>query len=165
MITCSYCASELIMENNHAYCSFCDITLGPSSEFGMYSEDGKRIEATKSASLITSDHAKLPVAELCKLNAFDLLLCLKEARRERGFSYNLLRTFNSLDEGNEFAEETGREYEYWTRKCWTIENILINRCGYFPEKINDQLVDKFSEKKDKSLSKQMIIRKSKPVNI
>lgn len=32
------------------------------------------------------------------------------------------------------ADETGGEYEYYTRKAWVIENILLERQGFFPEK-------------------------------
>lgn len=163
MITCSYCASELKLNNDAAYCSFCDIELGPNSEYGMYSEDGKRKEKVKQQSLVTSETAKLPIKELYKLNPMDLLLCLKEARKERSFIFSQLRMFNKLAEAEEIAEETGKEYEYWTRKCWTIENILINRFGYFPEKINNELVAAFTARKEKALSKEMVIRQNKSV--
>lgn len=164
MYTCSYCGTEVSVNNEKAYCSFCCIELGPNSKYGMYSVDGKRLERFKQMSLVTSETAKLPIDELYKLNPMDLLLCLKEARKERGFIYNQLRTFNKFEDLGDFAKEIGEEYEFWTRKCWTIENILINRFGYYPEKINSELIDAFSKRKEKSLSKTMVIRKKSTIN-
>lgn len=173
MITCSYCASELtLQENNHTFCDFCSIELGPTSEFGMYSVDGVRLEKLARLEYVTSETAKLSLQELNKLHPLDLVLCLKEARSERGQIYNLMRVFNKADKTvtssdeelqqyQTMANETGGEYEYWTRKCWMIENLLTQRMGYFPDKVNEMGVSTLEAKNQRSLDKAMTISRGK----
>ena len=173
MITCSYCASELtLQENDHTFCGFCNIELGATSEFGMYSIDGVRIEKTQRLEFVTSETARLSIHELNDLHPLDLILCLREARSERGQIYNLMRMFNKADEtvtsNNEelkqyqdMADETGGEYEFWTRKCWMIENLLTQRIGYFPDKVNEMAVAALESKNQRSLEKIMNISRGK----
>lgn len=170
MITCPYCASELNIDiNKDAFCYFCEVELGPNSEFGMYTNDGKRIEKKKRVTFLAAETVKLPLKNLCELHPLDLIMCLKEARSERARVFSLMSIFNKADEDKSpdpkkleeyrlLAEETGNEYEYWTRKCWTIENLLIDRIGYFPEKINKEFLASFITKNEKSLTKPMKIR-------
>ncbi|MEJ9181039.1 hypothetical protein [Bacillus thuringiensis] len=57
------------------------------------------------------------------------------------------------------ADETGGEYEYYTRKAWVIENILLERQGFFPEKITARVLEYIGEKIRKSKKKSMRISK------
>lgn len=162
MVNCSYCGSELEVKNKQADCNFCDITLGPGSEFGMYIENGVRKDVYRKA-VISSDHAKLPLAQLKCLHILDLVLCLKAARKERAEIFSQVRLFNKAEgsEYKEWADESGSQYEYWTRKCWTIENLLIQRIGYFPERINQEYLASLVMKNEKSLAKPLVISKQK----
>ncbi|MED3804417.1 hypothetical protein P4562_21185 [Lysinibacillus xylanilyticus] len=172
MISCPYCATELILDTDrNTHCDFCDIELGPNSEIGMYAVDGKRIEKRKRVTYLAAETVKLPLKQLCELHPLDVIMCLKEARSERANIFSVMRIFNKadgdkipnekkLEEYRLLAEETGNEYEYWTRKCWTIENLLIDRIGYFPEKINKEFLASFIAKNEKSLLKPMKISKA-----
>ncbi|QVY63978.1 hypothetical protein [Cytobacillus gottheilii] len=180
MITCPYCATSLrIMDagpfKDHAECTFCQVLLGPESEHGMYAQNGARMPHIKQKPMITIADAEKPLYELKKLHTIDLILCLKEARLKRADLYNLVRTFNVAVDGlksdsskdsevqqySQVADEQGKEYEYWTRKCWCIENLLIERLGYFPQKINDLLYSKFITNKERSINKAMKISRSR----
>lgn len=184
MITCPYCATEVqIMTGgpfkDHAKCSYCDILLGPDSEHGMYSKDGIRMSHLKRANMITEDDAKLSLTQMKQLHTLDLLLVLKIAREQRAVVYNLMRVFNRATEQAEdnssygqhqenekekwgdMANNTGKEYEYWTRRCWMIENLLFERLGYFPEKVNEELYGKFVHHNARSMKKAMRISKEK----
>lgn len=165
MITCPYCGSELKLKLNQAECGYCEITLGPSSKYGMYAENGKRKQRIPEKIMLSSETARLPLPELEQIHIVDLVLCLKAARAERSQVFDLMSIFNraeDVDEYKGFADETGKEYEYWTRRCWMIENLLINRIGYFPERINQLFLDSLMLKNEKSLNKNMTIRKKRP---
>lgn len=181
MNTCPYCATEVqIMTGgpfqNHAECTFCKILLGPDSEYGMYTKNGQRMPHVKQANLVTDEDLKLSLPEMKQKHTMDLLLILKLAREQRATVYNLMRVFNKASEQvgtnnpseeqceqnwESMANETGKEYEYWTRKCWMIENLLVERLGYFPEKVNEELYGKFVQHNKRSLSKRMKISKRK----
>ncbi|MBG9667189.1 hypothetical protein ABE21_15160, partial [Bacillus thuringiensis] len=57
------------------------------------------------------------------------------------------------------ANETGGDYEYYTRKAWVIENILLERQGFFPEKITARVLQYMEEQIQKSKKKTMKISK------
>jgi hypothetical protein len=167
MITCHYCGNELTLMTTGPYlqnakCNLCNIILGPDSKFGMYSKDGERPTRMR-LHLVTSETAMLPLTELLKLHTADLLIALKAAREARKTQYDLLRTFNkAIKHGSEqyieYANLQGYEYEVWTRACWRIENILLERLGYYPDKITDSLIVKFEER-CKMVNKRMKIAK------
>ncbi|MED5052579.1 hypothetical protein P9850_12200 [Anoxybacillus rupiensis] len=168
MITCPYCASELKAEQENVYCSFCDIVLGPDSEWGMWAEDGTRVPGKKIKGFITADHAEKSVKELVSYHTYDLLVCLRLAREERTKAYDLLKTFNkALDQGGvEFAEDAaaqGKVYEYWTKRCWVLENILMDRMGYFPERITDDILLKMEAHSLRAQQRKMKISRERKV--
>ncbi|MCQ6331374.1 hypothetical protein NPM18_30915, partial [Bacillus cereus] len=59
------------------------------------------------------------------------------------------------------ANETGGEYEYYTRKAWVIENILLERQGFFPEKVTARVLEYMGEQIRKSKKKTMRISKER----
>jgi hypothetical protein len=177
MFTCPYCGTELIIdkESNHAECRYCEIMLGPTSKYGMYAQNGERKQRIREKNIVSSTTAQLPLPELEQLHVVDLVLCLQAARAERAQVYNLMRLFNKAEEIDTMdsqqvqeykglANETGGDYEYWTRRCWMIENLLLDRIGYFPERINQLFLDSLITKNEKSLIKKMVISKQKREN-
>ncbi|GIP46282.1 hypothetical protein J45TS6_47410 [Paenibacillus sp. J45TS6] len=42
-------------------------------------------------------------------------------------------------------DEGAKDYRYWTRKAWIIENISRNRTSYHPIKIMDNLLNSIIE--------------------
>lgn len=172
MCTCSYCGSRLTVIDNHADCAFCGIRLGPTSKYGMYGTNGMRKQRFTEKIIINSETAKLSLTELEKLHVIDLIKVLKEARNQRSQIFNLMRIFNKAgdlkheqeDEYRNLANETGGDYEYWTRRCWMIENLLIDRIGYYPERINNEFMSSLELRNRKSLAKNMTISKNRKYN-
>lgn len=172
MITCSYCGTPTyVMEEgpykDHAHCSFCQVTLGPNSEYGMYAMNGERFQRNRIEN--ESDYEEMlsdPLPVLMEYHTADLLRLLKHAKGVRSSQYNLLRIMNrGAEEGSselgEAADYQGKEYEVWTRYCWRIENILVQRIGYFPKKLTDDFIMKFEERCKNSSRKPMLINKEK----
>lgn len=176
--TCPYCETKITVKEtgvyiNHGFCEFCHVLLGPNSHYGMYNENGLR-GTKKRMKMVVLEEAKKSLPELLTLHTVDLLFLLRLARVERAAQYNLLRIYNKAgDEGIDLKEyqETfkhqGGEYEYWTRNCWRIENIIYDRLGYFPEKITDEFILRYEARVEKlpksmKISKERI--KKKPVH-
>lgn len=171
MITCSYCGSEIyIMDSgpyqNHAQCTFCNIILGPESSWGMYATDNERVPSQQINPFLDITYARKDLKEIDRLQTCDILYLLKMAREERAANYNLLRIFNKAVEVGEKefqtnAAEQGIEYEYWTRRCWMLENLLIKRLGYFPDRIYDAMILKMRERFETAKAKLMKISTTK----
>lgn len=45
------------------------------------------------------------------------------------------------DECKDLAQDQAKDYEYWTRREFVIENILLERQGYFSEKNTDKVLE------------------------
>lgn len=171
MVTCPYCANEInVMETGpwkeHAQCVFCEIILGPESEWGMYTTEHQRVPGQMLNEMLDLNYAKKSLYEIKQLHSCDLLLLLKLAREERSSVYNLLRVFNkAVEHGTKEFEENaiaqGGDYEYWTRRCWMLENLLITRFGYFPKQITNELILSMREKFLEAQKKPMKISKQK----
>ncbi|MEH7460108.1 hypothetical protein V7183_23780 [Bacillus sp. JJ1127] len=73
----------------------------------------------------------------------------------RSNPYYGLRLFNKASEVDndyqELAKNQGKDYEYWTRRKFVIENILLERQGYFPEKITDKVLEFMADQIKKSM--------------
>ncbi|WP_160037235.1 hypothetical protein [Paenibacillus sp. An7] len=48
-------------------------------------------------------------------------------------------------------DEGAKNYRYWTRKAWIIENILRDRAGYYPIKITDNMLNSIIEQMEKTI--------------
>ncbi|QQZ64542.1 hypothetical protein JI735_34470 (plasmid) [Paenibacillus sonchi] len=79
--------------------------------------------------------------------SYYLIVLLRLVRDERKSAFNLLRIINKGDAAQpEIAalqagqSEGAKNYKYWTRKAWIIENILRDRAGYYPAKITEGLL-------------------------
>ncbi|QDZ77363.1 hypothetical protein D0437_32330, partial [Bacillus cereus] len=92
-----------------------------------------------------------------------LYLLLREVREARSQTYYGLQLLNKASKEEHTlqatADETGGEYEYYTRKVWVIENILLERQGFFPEKITARVLEYMGEQIRKSKKKMMKISK------
>ncbi|PEF41745.1 hypothetical protein, partial [Bacillus wiedmannii] len=109
------------------------------------------------------EHINQSVEELKQYHTYDLYVLLKEVREARSQTYYSLQLLNkaSKEEGDlqAVADETGGEYEYYTRKEWVIENILLERQGFFPEKVTVRVLEYMGEQIRKSKKKTMKISK------
>lgn len=175
IITCPYCSSELkVVPNgdykNHASCSFCgNILFGEHSGWGMYSSNGKRKSKVMKEMVFIQD-AEKPLSELVNYHTHDLLVCLRLVRLERTKAYDLLRTFNKAfdclpeEDSKQFedtAQESGGMYEYWTRRMWMLENLLMDRMGYFPKRIDDSMLIRIKEQSLKAQNRVMAISRER----
>lgn len=57
-------------------------------------------------------------------------------------------------------QESGREYEYLTRKVFVLENIIRERLGYVPRKITEAYLLSYLENIKKDKTSSMLLRKT-----
>ncbi|MGE7939894.1 hypothetical protein [Bacillus paramycoides] len=55
------------------------------------------------------------------------------------------------DEFKDLTQDQAKDYEYWTRRKFVIENILLERQGYFPEKITNKVLGFMADQIKKSM--------------
>lgn len=162
-MNCPYCSSEVVYDDGY-YCSFCNVEFKKDE----LTFDGHRKVFHEQKQFMSSYDLDLSLKELKELHTVNLLELLFVARSERSNEYNLLRTINkSLDQGlNQFkdaASEQGKNYEYFTRKAWVIENLLIERMGWYPKRLTRNFLDDFKKKCSESMTKQMNITRTRKV--
>ncbi|CAM4317332.1 aspartyl-phosphate phosphatase Spo0E family protein [Paenibacillus alkaliterrae] len=138
METCPYCHVALVFDADQYYCTFCQMTV-VSIDVPI---DGSQ-EPLVLDSFFFADYAELSTPELMKKSTFFFVFLLRLVQQERRNIYNQVRLFNKVtdSETNEYLEasqESGKTYEWWTRKAWVIENILCGRMGHFLTRITDQ---------------------------
>ncbi|MCM3736484.1 hypothetical protein M3215_11775 [Bacillus cytotoxicus] len=168
-MNCPYCATQVKIDEDSVAqetCIFCGALIrDEKSGILQVCQNGERYEFKKMQQHIFLEHINQPVSDLKRYHTFDLYLLLKEVREARSQTYYGLQLLNKAsveDEGfKESANEVGGEYEYFTRKAWVIENILLERQGFFPEKITDRVLQYMWEQIKKSKKKPMRISKTK----
>jgi len=172
--TCAYCGTEVTEKENQVsmkvlYCDFCEMELDPENEV---MNDGMR-NLKKIPPVIDSTFISKTTKELMQLSTFELFSLLKEVKRERSGMYeNLSNTRKMRDEAdktdistmeliNSNLDMIGEMYEYYTKKSWTIENILLQRVDHIPARLTDSFLHKFweSSQKTNARMKPMTIRK------
>ncbi|MCU5490137.1 MULTISPECIES: hypothetical protein [Bacillus] len=65
------------------------------------------------------------------------------------------------DEFKDLTQDQAKDYEYWTRRKFVIENILLERQGYFPEKITNKVLGFMADQIKKSMQRKMKISQTK----
>src|SRR5699024_11421977 len=94
------------------------------------------------------------INELSKYNIYDLMLLLRYLREQRSTTYktmqivrkapNEVKTIrNDYDELNEYGQEFYREA---TARKNIIDQILIDRMGYYPKRVDNKLLDALESK-------------------
>ncbi|MGF6952401.1 hypothetical protein QF028_004906 [Neobacillus sp. B4I6] len=110
--------------------------------------------------------------EIMTLSTFELLYLLKLIRKERNDMYHHMHVFRRAgEESNDFKEaekESVRDYLYFTKKAFVVENIIRARLGYVPDRITESYLVKYVQNiKNDNKTGPMIIRtqrKEKKVN-
>lgn len=167
MVNCPYCATPIQVDKNGVVQEICEFCGGHMREqqTGMLQicQNGERFEFTKMQQHIFLEHINQSVGELKQYHTYDLYLLLKEIREARSQTYYGLQLLNKASKEEHTlqvtADETGGEYEYYTRKAWVIENILLERQGFYPEKITARVLEYMGEQIRKSKKKTMRISK------
>ena len=167
IVNCPYCATSIQVDKNGVVQEICEFCGGHMREkqTGMLQicQNGERFEFTTMQQHIFLEHINQSVGELKQYHTYDLYLLLKEVREARSQTYYGLQLLNKASKTEKklqvTANETGGEYEYYTRKAWVIENILLERQGFFPEKITARVLQYMEEQIQKSKKKTMKISK------
>ncbi|MGH0417770.1 hypothetical protein [Bacillus cereus] len=167
IVNCPYCATSIQVDKNGVVQEICEFCGGHMREqqTGMLQicQNGERFEFTKMQQHIFLEHINQNVGELKQYHTYDLYLLLKEVRDARSQTYYGLQLLNKASKTEKklqvTANETGGEYEYYTRKAWVIENILLERQGFFPDKITARVLQYMEEQIQKSRKKTMKISK------
>ncbi|MDR6726102.1 hypothetical protein J2W91_004608 [Paenibacillus amylolyticus] len=157
--TCPYCGADLKSQYDAYYCNFCEMSIIAEE----VQKNGQRKQIPFLLNSVTISDVDDNTMQLMQRSTNDLIVMLRLVRGKRTDFYNYLRILNKV-EGDDFQEQaklTGKDYEYWTRKAWVIENILRDRTGFFPERITDEYLSELVVKADKINGKFMRIRTKK----
>lgn len=134
---CSYCKTE--NKASEIHCTFCEADL-----------TGSR---SKIKRFVDVSDAYQPYPVLNSYHTFDLLQILRLVRRNRTDAYNSLRITLKASNEMEVPEElkNASEYEYKRSTAYMnlIEQILIDRIGYKPQRIDDKLLQAWEQKINK----------------
>ncbi|BFH18215.1 hypothetical protein J6TS7_29610 [Paenibacillus dendritiformis] len=157
MKTCAYCGSEVHI-HTEAYCSFCEMIL----PLDLVQEDGYRKKLSSSHALVSLGLADRTTPELMTLATFELLHLLKMLRQKRSDAFNLMRILKKangqVDDFQNAASSSGKDYEWWTRKMWIVENILRDRMDHYPMRISDDYLMSLVKQIKQSNEKPMTVR-------
>jgi hypothetical protein len=108
--------------------------------------------------------------EIMTLSTFELLYLLKMIRKERNDMYHHMHVFRRASDAgsNDYKEaekDSGRDYIYFTKKAFVVENIIRTRIGYVPERITEKYLANYLESIKNDKKSPMIIRtKRKQLN-
>ncbi|MED0952740.1 hypothetical protein P4T70_32490 [Bacillus mobilis] len=170
-MNCPFCGSEAKFNKNGilavAECEFCGAALtDPDTGYPkLWNEGEGRYNFHNIKANMFLELAEQSVQILRTYHTYDLYLLLKEVRNERASMYHGLHIFNKAsdqeDGFKEVADVQGKDYEYWTRRMFVIENILRERQGWFPERIDAKFLSGVEDKIRKCLKKNMVIRKER----
>lgn len=163
VITCPYCGSELVQQQQREYyCDFCVMKLPET----LVQRDHERI-SVRVRDFALEVYLERTTPELMTFSTFELLSLLKYARAERTSLYHFLNTFykarkhGNTNEFKESEEYSGKEYEKITRKMFVLENIIRQRLGYVPHRITDGYLAKYLDYMKKDKHKPMVIRQQR----
>lgn len=128
---CSYCKTETV---NTETCDFCKADL-----------EKPRPDINQTID-VTHPYTQ---PELLKMHTIDLLYILRRIRADRADMYKTMQIIrkapqeaqNGLDGYSELREEGIKLYRDATARKNVIEQILIDRMGYFPQRIDDKLLN------------------------
>lgn len=132
--TCKYCGTDL---SHKLECSYCKI---------IFSSEEAATEHTRESQIIYD------IPRLDDLTELIFTLTSKETgdlHKEKTLTlYYLLRAARKAKD-HFFKERDQEKLTYFEKKCFVIENILIERTGSFPLSINKNFLSKkFSEYKE-----------------
>ncbi|MEB6550217.1 hypothetical protein MXL46_14065 [Heyndrickxia sporothermodurans] len=164
MKTCKYCGTTLNFigeynNNIHFHCPYCDITF----EIDQTCENRKRKPAIPESYANYGYYKN--TKELLKENTISLFHLLKDCRRDWYSVFTLLSQSMNVKE-NEFPNEVDlekyiqplyEEYVLLTKQKFIIENILLEKAGFIPEKITEEFLSTIISDGKKLSGKPMYI--------
>lgn len=124
---CPYCKTE--NDKSEIRCAFCESEL-----------TSKRFQVKP---FIAFDGFK-KYSELNTYHTYDLLKLLKDVRKERSKAFQLLsmtlKLSNNIEIPDDMKSVSEDDYKRFTAYMYLIEEILIDRIGYKPKRIDDKLL-------------------------
>lgn len=158
MKTCPYCGSNIErMNHQYYYCDFCVMKL----DVKIVKENQERLDV-RFREFALAAHIDKTTPEIMTLSTFELLYLLKMIRKERTEMYHQMHVFRRAgEESNDFKEvekESGRNYMYFTKKAFIVENIIRARIGYVPARITESYLVKYIENIQNDKKGPMAIR-------
>ncbi|PEM69364.1 hypothetical protein [Bacillus pseudomycoides] len=173
---CAYCGEKIIVNEyvlpDSLVCSYCGGNLIDERTGALKVNDGeKRFDFNEFRFNISVEDAKQSVEILKSYNVFQLYVLLKDVREAKREAYMGLDIFKKVirvdgitpEQRKEFKELINpqrEEYVFWNRRQCILENILIEKQGYFPETITEDslynLHKDIQQKSNVSKAKRMI---------
>lgn len=159
MITCKYCGTELKADKDNAElfnCSYCDMSF----EIQETSKDRKRISPIPE--LYDLSYYK-PTKELLEESPVILFHILAECRKDWYQNFSLMKKLKSLDpeevneELNSNIKALYNEYIKITKQKFIIENILLEKAGFVPEKLTEEFLNSLLQQGQSIAAKPMYI--------
>lgn len=134
---CTYCKTE---QEQTKVCSFC------SADQTKYRPQRKQY--------LSENESKQSQPTLSKYHSYDLLLFLKHIRAERTEMYHTMQLVrkapeeakNNTENYESIKEDGINMYRELTAQKNVIEQIFIDRFGYYPKRIDDGLLKEFEAK-------------------
>lgn len=132
---CTYCKTN---QENKKVCSFCEAELTQSRP--------------QIKQILSQEEAYQTQPQLSKYHTYDLLLLLRDLRAERTNTYKIMQIVRKAPEEvkNEEYEAINQDgqslYREATARQNVIEQILIDRMGYYPKRIDDKLLNALNQK-------------------
>ncbi|MCP1181177.1 hypothetical protein NKS28_27590 [Bacillus sp. 1663tsa1] len=170
---CAYCGEKILTKPEQDLtklkCTYCDAKLYDTKNRVLKIYDGNsRFKFNNLQKTVSLDDAKGSVEILKSYNIFDLYLLLKEVREARSGHYTTFNIFKEASKCSKATKEDAKQfyklsqterqaYVYWTRRQCIIENILIEKQGFFPEAITQELLHEKYEQILKSKNRRMVL--------
>lgn len=168
METCKYCGGTLSFVGfhdglNYFSCSFCDLIF---DENDVSKNRMRKRSVPESYEYYYNKKTK----ELLKCNTIELFHMLKDCRKDWYSMFSLLK--NTLNEDPAFVQKNEipedfkdiyREFIYLSKQKFVIENIILEKAGFLPDKITDKFLNQLVEWGNNSSSKPMYIYIQKKV--
>jgi len=133
---CTYCQTKL--NQNNKICSFCEADLNNPRP--------------QKKEVLSKEEAYQTQPKLEKYHTYDLLLFLSDIRADRTDMYKTMQLVRKAPQEvkNKDYEEINQEgqkmYRELTAQKNIIEQILIDRMGYYPKRIDDKLLSALEKK-------------------
>ncbi|MGO1135785.1 hypothetical protein ACTOS9_21810 (plasmid) [Bacillus subtilis] len=143
------CNSSGIPYDNE--CHFCKAQVKDQKGNVFLTENYNRSPLLRTHAVIDLQDAQKPVPELRKYHTLELMILLNYVRAERARIYSLWETFLKVKESSdipgEFAKVLPQEikkvqsdYFKWKSHMNVLENLLLERLGYIPERIDMEFI-------------------------
>ncbi|SMQ86877.1 hypothetical protein SAMN05444673_6947 [Bacillus sp. OV166] len=167
MKTCPYCGSKIEKINHeYYYCDFCCMQL----DARIVKENHERLDV-RFRDFAFASYIDKTTPEIMTLSTFELLYLLKMIRKERNDMYHHMHVFRRASEAGsnnykEAEKDSGRDYLYFTKKTFVVENIIRTRLGYVPQRISESYLVKYLQniKNDKKTGPMIIRTQRKELN-